>query len=161
MTFKTADLLDAASDDVQVLSPGLINFGGRARFHGPIATVRSDNDNSRVREYIWAPGEGRVLVIDNGGSLSCAMLGDMMAAKAIENGWSGIVINGCIRDSVEVGAMDLGVKALATNPRRSDKRDSGESGVVVEFLGGVFRAGEYLYSDEDGILISAAPLLQG
>ena len=159
MPFKTADLLDEADDEVQVVSPGLINFGGRSRFHGPIATVRSDNDNSRVREFSWSPGEGRVLVIDNGGSLSCAMLGDMMAAKAIENGWAGIVIHGCIRDSVEVGAMDLGVKALATNPRRSDKRDSGDSNVAVEFLGAVFRPGEYLYSDEDGILLSAEPLI--
>ena len=159
MPFKTADLLDEADDEVQVVSPGLINFGGRSRFHGPIATVRSDNDNSRVREFIWSPGEGRVLVIDNGGSLSCAMLGDMMAAKAIENGWAGVVIHGCIRDSVEVGAMDIGVKALATNPRRSVKEDRGESNVVVEFLGAAFRPGEYLYSDEDGILLSAEPLI--
>lgn len=159
MTFKTADLLDAADSDVQVVTPALTNFGGRTRFHGPIATVRSDNDNSRVRELIWAPGEGRVLVIDNGGSLTCAMLGDMMAAKAIENGWAGVVINGCLRDSVEVGAMDLGVKALATNPRRSVKEDRGEAGITLEFLGAVFRPGEYLYSDEDGILLSAEALL--
>ena len=87
------------------------------------------------------------------------MLGDMMAAKAIENGWAGIVINGCIRDSVEVGEMDIGVKALATNPRRSVKEDRGETDVEVEFLGAVFRPGEYLYSDADGILLSAEALL--
>ena len=159
MPFKTADLLDDAEGEVQVVAPGLKNFGGRARFHGPMATVVSDNDNSRVREYLWAAGEGRVLVIDNGGSLTCAMLGDMMAAKAIENGWAGIVINGCIRDSVEVGAMELGVKAVATNPRRSDKQDRGEAGVILEFHDAVFRPGEYLYSDEDGMLLSAEPLL--
>ncbi len=159
MTFKTADLLDAADDSVQVVAPGLNNYGGKTRFHGPIATVRSDDDNSRVREFIWAAGEGRVLVIDNGGSLSCAMLGDMMAAKAIANGWAGVVIHGCIRDSVEVGAMDLGVKALATNPRRSVKEDRGDADVTVEFLGAIFRPGEYLYSDEDGILLAAEPLL--
>ncbi len=159
MPFKTADLLDEADHDVQVaVVPGLKNFGGKRRFHGPIATVRSDNDNSRVREYLWGPGEGRVLVIDNGGALTCAMLGDMMAAKAIENGWAGIVINGCIRDSVEVGAMDIGVKALATNPRRSDKQDRGEAGIPLEFGGVQFRPGEFLYSDEDGILLSGQAL---
>ena len=159
MTFKTADLLDAADQAVQVVAPGFANFGGKTRFYGPIATVRSDNDNSRVREYLWTPGEGRVLVIDNGGSLTCAMLGDMMAAKAIETGWAGVVVNGCIRDSVEVGAMQLGIKALATNPRRSDKQDRGEADVIVEFHGATFRPGEYLYSDEDGILLSAEPLI--
>ena len=159
MPFKTADLLDEADGDVQVVAPGLKNLGGKARFQGQIATVRADNDNSRVREFIWAPGEGRVLVIDNGGSLTCAMLGDMMAAKAIENGWAGVVINGCIRDSVEVAAMDLGIKALATNPRRSVKQDRGDADVIVKFLGAEFRPGEYLYSDEDGILLSAEPLI--
>ena len=97
-------------------------------------------------------------MIDNGGALTCAMLGDMMAAKAIENGWAGIVINGCIRDSVEVGAMDLGIKALGTNPRRSDKQDRGESGIPLEFGGVRFRPGEFLYSDEDGILLSGQAL---
>ena len=158
MTFKTADLLDAARSDVQVVKPGLVNFGGRPRFFGRIVTVLSDSDNSRVREQLWAPGEGRVLVVDNGGSLDCAMLGDMMAAKAIDNGWAGVVINGCIRDSVEVGDMGLGIKALATNPRRSVKEGRGETGVELEFLGAVFRPGDYLYSDEDGILLAPTSL---
>ena len=159
MTFKTADLLDAAESGVQVVAPGLQNFGGKTRFYGRMVTVKSLNDNSRVREQIWSAGEGRVLVIDNEGSMTCAMLGDMMAAKAIENGWAGVVINGCIRDSVEVGAMHIGVKALATNPRRSVKEDRGEANVEVEFGGAIFRPGEYLYSDEDGILLSQKPLI--
>ena len=159
MTFKTADLLDESRSEVQVVTPALVSFGGRTRFHGQFVTVRSDNDNSRVREQLWSPGEGRVLVVDNGGSLECAMLGDMMAAKAIDNGWAGIVIYGCIRDSVEVGGMDLGVRALATNPRRSVKEDRGETGIELEFLDAVFRPGEYLYSDEDGILLSPTALL--
>ena len=158
MSFKTADLCDENSDQVQIVAPGLTNFGGKSRFHGSIVTVKSLNDNSKVREQIWSPGEGRVLVVDNEASTSCAMLGDMMAAKAIENGWAGIVINGCIRDSVDVGGMDIGVKALATNPLRSVKEGRGESGIELEFLGAVFRPGEYLYSDEDGILLSARPL---
>jgi regulator of ribonuclease activity A len=159
MTFKTADISDANQGRVQVVLPGLRNFGGKPRFHGEIVTVRSDNDNSRVREQIRLPGAGRVLVIDNGGSLSCAMFGDMMAALAIDNGWNGVVINGCLRDSVDIRAMDIGIKALATNPLRSVKQDRGETGIEVEFLGAVFRPGDYLYSDEDGILLAHDPLI--
>ena len=159
MSFKTADLCDENSDKVQVVAPGLVNFGGKPRFHGRIVTVKSLNDNSKVREQIWSAGEGRVLVVDNEASMHCAMLGDMMAAKAIENGWGGIVINGCIRDSVDVGGMDLGVKALATNPLRSVKEGRGEVEIELEFLGAVFRPGDYLYSDEDGILLSPDALL--
>ncbi len=159
MTFKTADLCDAHEGRVQVVLPGLNNYGGKTRFHGPMVTIRSLNDNSRVREQLTEAGEGRVLVIDNQASMSCAMLGDMMATRLIENGWSGVVINGCLRDSVDVGAMEIGIKALATNPLRSVKEDRGETNVEVEFLGAIFRPGEYLYSDEDGILLSPAALL--
>ena len=158
MSFKTADLSDEHADGVQIVSPGLKNFGGKTRFHGPIVTVKSFNDNSKVRELIWSPGEGRVLVIDNEASMSCAMFGDMMAARAIENGWAGVVINGCIRDSVDIAAMDIGVKALATNPLRSVKEGRGEVDIELQFLGATFRPGEYLYSDEDGILLSSEPL---
>lgn len=159
MSFKTADLSDENEGQVQVVAPGLTNFGGNSRFEGRMVTVKSFNDNSKVREQLWSPGEGRVLVIDNEGSTSCAMLGDMMAAKAIENGWAGVVINGCIRDSVDIGGMAIGVKALATNPLRSVKEDRGETNIELEFLGVSFRPGDYLYSDEDGILLSPEPLL--
>ena len=159
MSFKTADLSDEHTDRVQIVSPGLKNFGGKTGFHGPIVTVKSFNDNSKVRELIWSPGEGRVLVIDNEASMSCAMFGDMMAARAIENGWAGVVINGCIRDSVDIAGMDIGVKALATNPLRSVKEGRGEVDIGLQFLGATFRPGEYLYSDEDGILLSSEPLL--
>ncbi len=159
MTFKTADLCDEHEGRVQVVFPGLNNYGGKTRFHGPMVTIRSLNDNSRVREQLTGAGEGRVLVIDNQASMSCAMLGDMMATRLIENGWSGVVINGCLRDSADVGAMQIGIKALATNPLRSVKEDRGETNVEVEFLGAIFRPGEYLYSDEDGILLSPTALL--
>ena len=159
MSFKTADLCDANEAKVQVVAPGLNNFGGHARFHGRIVTVRSLNDNSKVREQIWSAGNDRVLVVDQEGSMSCAMLGDMMAAKAIENGWAGVVINGCIRDSVDIAGMAIGVKALATNPRRSVKEGRGEAQIELDFLGATFRPGEYLYSDEDGILLSPEALL--
>ena len=159
MTFKTADLSDESEGSLQVVLPGLKNFGGKTRFHGQIVTVKSFNDNSKVREQIWSEGNGRVLVIDNEASMTCAMLGDMMAAKAIENGWAGVVINGCIRDSVDIGGMDVGVKALATNPLRSVKEGRGEVDIEVRFNGATFRPGEYLYSDEDGILLSSETLL--
>lgn len=159
MVFKTADLSDANESRLQVVLPGLRNFGGQTCFHGEVVTVKSFNDNSKVREQIWSAGEGRVLVIDNEASMTCAMLGDMMAAKAIENGWAGVVINGCIRDSVDIGGMDIGVKAIATNPLRSVKEGRGEVNIDVIFFGVTFRPGEYLYSDEDGILLSPEPLL--
>ena len=159
MSFKTADLSDEHAGIVQIVSPGLKNFGGKSRFHGQIVTVKSRNDNSRVREQIWSAGEGRVLVVDNQASLRCAMFGDMMAAMAVENGWAGVVINGCIRDMVDIAGMDIGIKALATNPLRSVKEGQGEVDIEVEFLDAAFRPGEYLYSDEDGILLSPVSLL--
>ena len=158
MTFKTADLSDENEAKVQVVQPGLINFGGNARFSGQIQTIKSFEDNSRIREQVRSDGRGKVLVIDNDASMRCAMLGDMLAAAAIENGWQGVVINGCIRDSVDIAAMPIGVKALSTNPLRSEKKDQGEVNVEVEFLGAIFRPGEFLYSDEDGILLSPVAL---
>ena len=159
MTFKTADLSDTHEGKVQIVSPGLINFGGNKRFHGEIVTIRSLDDNSRVREQIRSAGQGKVLVIDNEASMRCAMLGDMMAAALHENGWNGVVVNGCIRDAADLAEMDLGVKALATNPLRSVKEDRGEVNVEVSCLGASFRPGEFLYSDEDGILLSVSRLI--
>lgn len=159
MTFQTADLCDANETGVQVVLSGLQNYGGNARFHGRMVTISSVDDNSRVREQLTEPGEGRVLVIDNQGSLGCAMFGDMMATRLLQNGWSGVVINGCLRDSVAVGSMPIGIRALGTNPRRSVKQDRGETNVEVEFLGACFRPGEFLYCDEDGILLSPVALI--
>lgn len=159
MTFKTADLSDMHEGKVQIVSPGLLNFGGRKRFHGEIVTVKSLDDNSRVREQVRSAGQGKVLVIDNEGSMRCAMLGDMMAAALHENGWSGVVVNGCIRDAADIAEMDIGVKALATNPLRSVKENRGEANVDVSFLDAGFRPGEFLYSDEDGILLSVSRLI--
>ena len=105
-----------------------------------------------------SPGEGKVLVVDGGGSMRRAMLGDNLAAKAVSNGWNGILINGCIRDSAEIGTMDIGVKALGTNPRKTIKRNLGEHNVPVRFAGVTFKPGFYLYSDEDGIIVSEKPL---
>lgn len=159
MTFKTADLCDANQGRVQVVLPGLKNFGARPRFFGEIVTIKATGDFSRVREQVHSSGTGKVLVIDNDGALDCAMLGDLLTAAAAENGWQGIVINGCIRDSVDIAGMDVGVKALATVPQRGLREGKGELNVEVEFLGASFRPREFLYSDEDGILLSVTRLI--
>lgn len=159
MTFKTADLFDDFGDRVQVCDPIFRDFGGRSRFYGSIATVKCFEDNSLVKSTLGEPGEGRVLVVDAGGSLRYAMLGDMIAANAVESGWSGVLMFGCVRDSVDIAGMDLGVKALATNPRKSEKRGEGQGDLPVNFAGVCFRPGEYVYCDEDGVLVSAEPLL--
>jgi regulator of ribonuclease activity A len=159
MTFKTADLCDEFEGAIQVVLPGLQNFGGRSRFHGEIVTVRALGDFSRVREQVRLAGVGKVLVVDNQAAMQVAVLGDLLAAAAIENGWQGVVVNGCIRDSADIAAMELGVKALACIPARGTRDGLGEVNVELEFLGAEFRPGDFLYSDEDGILLSARALI--
>jgi regulator of ribonuclease activity A len=159
MTFKTADLSDNNADKVQVVQPGLRNFGGRTSFHGKIVTIKAHGDFTKVRENVRSAGDASVLVIDNDGAMDCAMLGDMLAAAAGENGWQGIVINGCIRDSVDIAGMDIGVKALATIPARGVLEGRGDVNVELQFHGAVFRPGDFIYSDEDGILLSPVALI--
>lgn len=154
---KTADLYDIHEEALQICSPVFRHFGGRRNFHGPIATLKCFEDNSLVREQLGQPGEGRVLVVDAGGSLRCAMLGDQLAQMAVENGWAGVVIFGCIRDAVEISDMPLGVLALATHPRKSVKRGVGEVGGMVNFAGVSFRPGEWIYADEDGVVVMDRP----
>lgn len=155
--FKTADLYDEFGDRLQVCAPGLVDFGGRRAFAGPVETVLCHEDNSRVRECVAQPGQGRVLVVDGGGSLRCALLGDLLAQKAVDNGWAGVVINGCIRDAADIAKMPLGVKALATIPRKSVRRDRGETGIPISFLGVDFLPGDQLYADEDGVVVLSRP----
>jgi regulator of ribonuclease activity A len=164
MTFKTADLCDLYEGDahegrVQVVHPGLVNFGGKSRFHGEIVTIRALGDFSQVREQVRSAGLGKVLVVDNDASMQVAMLGDLLAAAGVDNGWQGVVINGCVRDAADIATMDIGIKALATVPARGSRADLGELNVELAFLGGVFRPGEFLYSDEDGILLSSTALI--
>ncbi len=158
MDFTTADLCDAHADHLQVAEDDFADFGGSASFCGPIETVKAFEDNSRVREAVNEPGAGRVLVVDGGASMRRAMLGDNLAAAAVKNGWTGIVINGCIRDSAEIGGMPLGVKALGTCPMKTEKRNLGERGVPVRFAGITFSPGHYLYADDDGIVVSPKEL---
>jgi regulator of ribonuclease activity A len=158
MTFKTADLCDEFGERLRVVTPMFRHFGGVAAFHGEIATVKVFEDNKLVRAALSQDGTGRVLVIDGGGSLRTALVGDRIAELACDNHWAGIVVNGCIRDSVEIGKIAIGVRALDTNPTRPARDGSGETTVPVSFGGVIFVPGEYLYADEDGVLVAATRL---
>jgi regulator of ribonuclease activity A len=154
----TADLCDEHGERVQVCEPIFLAYGGRKSFHGPVSTVRCFEDNSRVKEAVEGPGEGRVLVVDGGGSRRRALLGDKLGEAAVRNGWAGVIVHGCIRDSAELGRIDLGLRALGTIPLRSDKRVEGERDVPVRFAGATFRCGEFVYVDEDGVIVADGPL---
>ena len=155
---KTCDLCDLHDAQVRVLELPLQDFGGRVAFNGVVSTVRAVEDNSRVREAVDEPGQGRVLVIDGGGSMRRAMIGDLLAAKAAENGWAGVVVFGAIRDSDAIATIALGVKALGTCPRKTDRRDAGERDVEVEFGGVRIRPGDWLCADEDGVVVADTDL---
>jgi len=158
MSFATADLCDQYDARVQVCDPGLRDFGGCSRFAGTITTVKCFEDNSLVRSALSEAGSGRVLVVDAGGSLRCAMLGDQLAALARDNGWSGVILNGCVRDSAQIATTEVGVKALATHPRKSHKRGEGQYNLPVRFAGVTFVPGHQVYCDSDGILVTEGPL---
>ncbi len=148
---KTADLLDANAD-AQVCTLQLRSFGAPS-FSGPVATVRCFEDNTLVRQRLDSRGEGRVLVVDGGGSMRCALVGDNLAKLGQDNGWAGIVLNACVRDSVALNALGFGVKALGTNPRRSAKGGGGDVDVPVAFGEVRFVPGTHLYADEDGVVV--------
>ncbi|QHF03915.1 putative 4-hydroxy-4-methyl-2-oxoglutarate aldolase [Pseudomonas asturiensis] len=158
MHYLTPDLCDAYPDLVQVVEPMFSNFGGRDSFGGQIVTLKCFEDNSLVKEQVALDGKGKVLVVDGGGSLRCAMLGDMVADKASKNGWEGLVIYGCVRDVDMLAQTDLGVQALASHPKKSEKRGVGELNVPVTFGGVTFKPGDYLYADNNGVIISPSPL---
>jgi regulator of ribonuclease activity A len=155
---QTTDLCDAYPDQVRIAEPIFRSFGGASHCHGPIATLKIFEDNGLVRQLLDTPGDGRILVIDGGGSLRCALLGDQLAALAVHNGWAGVVVWGCIRDSVAIGAMPLGVFALATHPQKTVKKCLGETAIRVHFAGIDFRPGDWLYADPDGLIVSTTPL---
>lgn len=156
--FKTADLCDHYGDAVQVVEEDFIDLGGLPNFSGPIVTIKAFEDNSLVAETLNELGAGRVLVVDAGGSMRRAMLGDNLAERAVKNHWSGIVVYGCIRDAAEISELELGVKALGTHPRKTDKKGAGEKNIPVRFGGTTFIPGHFLYADEDGILVSEKAL---
>jgi len=155
---STPDLCDDYPELVRVLDPIFSNFGGRECFSGPLVTVKCFEDNSVVKELVGTPGEGRVLVVDAGGSMRRACLGDMLAEQASVNGWAGLVIYGCIRDVDEIMATDIGVQALGTHPMKTDKKGVGELGISVTFAGVTFSLGDYVYADNNGIIVSSQRL---
>lgn len=154
MPFATPDLCDQFGAEVRVAEPVFRDFGGVEHFAGPIATLRVFEDNALVRQALEMPGGGRVLVVDGGGSLRSALVGGNLAALARENGWSGLVVYGCIRDAAEIAGTPVGVKALHAVPRRSAKAGAGERGVPVAFAGVTFTPGAWLYADRDGIVVA-------
>ena len=158
MTYVLPDLCDEYPHLVRVATPMFRNFGGKLSFGGEIATIKCHEDNSLVAERVEENGEGMILVVDGGGSMRCGLLGDNLAKKAVDNGWEGIVVYGCIRDVDIIGTMNLGVQALATHPMKSVKRNIGLKEEVLSFAGISVVPGEYLYADNNGLLVSASPL---
>ncbi|MFJ7750061.1 ribonuclease E activity regulator RraA [Arthrobacter sp. NPDC097144] len=153
MDISTADLYDEHGELLASVSLQLQDLGGHTGFSGPVRTVRCREDNGLVKAVLNSPGNGAVLVVDGAGSLNTALMGDLIAAAAVENGWSGVVINGGVRDRAALAKLPLGIKALGSNPRKSAKDSVGEVDIPVEFGGATFRPGAVLYADEDGILV--------
>ena len=151
----TTDLSDS-HPEARILAPLFREFGGRAAFAGPAFTLRVFENNPLVRRELETPGEGRVLVIDGGGSLNCALVGGMLAGFAVRNGWAGIVLNGCVRDVAELRSLPIGIRALAAHPRRSGKAPLGEAGVPLSFAGVTIHPGDLIHADEDGVLVLPA-----
>ena len=157
--FSTCDLCDLHKNDAsgafRVLPPVFRDFGARRRFAGPVSTVRCFEDNSLVKAALEEAGRHRVLVVDGGGSLRRGIVGGNLASAAVRNGWSGIVVHGCVRDSVELAQSEVGIRALALMPLPTEKRNTGERDVPVQIAGVWVRPGDWLYADEDGIVVTA------
>lgn len=153
MSTATADLYDERGDELDSLALQLHDLGGRVAFDGPIRTVRCHRDNALVKAVLATPGDGAVLVIDGGGSLESALVGDLIAASAVAGGWAGIIVHGAIRDRTALAGLDLGVKALGSNPRKSAKDGAGEIDVPVTIAGVTFTPGKHVWADADGVLV--------
>ena len=158
MDYVLPDLCDEYPDLVRVMSPMFRNFGGRPSFGGLITTIKCHEDNSLVAEAVAEPGDGRVLVVDGGGSLRCGLLGDNLALKGANNGWHGILIYGCVRDVDALAQIDIGIQALASNPMKSIKRDIGLRDEILQFGGVEFIPGEFTYADNNGVIVASQSL---
>ena len=165
VAFVTCDLLDDHPDqNIQVVTPSLDgkyfkSYGGRKSFAGEIVTVKCFEDNSRVKELLATDGTGKVLVVDGGASMRCALMGDLIAESAVKNHWNGVVIYGCVRDVDAIAELDLGVHALAAIPQKSNRKGLGGVDLVLQFGGVSIQSGHYLYADNNGILISVKKLI--
>ncbi|MEF8715604.1 MAG: ribonuclease E activity regulator RraA [Accumulibacter sp.] len=163
MRFKTPDLLDnnearIHAGSVRIVAPMFRHYGGRSAFSGQVVTLKLFEDNSLVREVLAEDGRDKVLVIDGGGSMRCALVGDQLAILAHRNAWEGIVVYGCIRDSEDISRIDIGLRALDTHPLKSIKKGVGDRDLAVSFGGVTFRPGEWIYVDGDGVVVSEQPL---
>ena len=156
--FTTPDLCDDHPAQVRVLAPEFSTFGGREAFFGPAVTVRCHEDNSRVKDLAGTPGEGRVIVVDGGGSLGRALLGDIIAQTAADNGWAGFVIHGAVRDVEILRTIDLGVKALGSIPLKTDRKGLGDVGLTVTIAGVTVEPGDWVYADATGVVVSTTPI---
>lgn len=159
MNYVTPDLCDEYPEIVRVVTPTITrNYGGRESFGGQIVTIKCHEDNSLVKEQANTDGRGKVMVVDGGGSLRKALLGDMIAEKAVANGWEGIIIYGCIRDAAAIAQLDLGVQAISTIPLKTEKRGIGDLNINICFGGVEFIPGEYVYADINGVIVADQPL---
>lgn len=159
MQFKTADLCDEHESSISVAQPLFRDYGCNTSFCGKISTIKCFEDNSLVREALMGPGDGLVLVIDGGGSTRRALVGDLLAQAAADNNWAGIVVYGCIRDSGVIATINIGCKAIATLPLKTEKKGIGEKDIPVHFADVDFIPGQFLFADEDGIIVSSKDLL--
>lgn len=158
MTYSVPDICDDFQPDLQVLDPLFNAYGGRRKFCGEAVTIKCFEDNSLVKETLKKDGTGKVLVVDGGASFRCALLGDMLAAMAADNGWRGVLVNGCVRDVEILKTIDIGVSALNCHPLKSHKRNEGQFNVRLRFAGVSFEPGAYLYADENGIIVANSEL---
>ncbi|BCU64604.1 hypothetical protein F941_01781 [Acinetobacter bouvetii DSM 14964 = CIP 107468] len=163
--FVTCDLLDDHPEkDIQVVTPSMDgkffkSYGARKSFGGQAVTVKCFEDNSRVKELLATEGAGKVLVVDGGASMRCALMGDLIAESAVKNHWNGVIIYGCVRDVDAIAALDLGVHALASTPKKSNRKGAGETDIQLEFGGVSIQSGDYVYADNNGIVIAKEPLV--
>lgn len=153
MSLTTCNLSDQHGDMARVPAPIFRSFGGRDRFSGRAVTVKCFEDNSRIKELLATPGNGRVLVVDGGGSTRCALLGDMIAKDAVANGWEGVVVYGCVRDTAVLATLDIGIKAIGATPRRSTRRGEGTAHIAIDLAGVPVVEGDTVVADEDGLVI--------
>jgi regulator of ribonuclease activity A len=158
MTLSTPDLCDKFEGEVATAQMQFIQYGKIAAFGGLAETVKCFEDNSKVKQAVGENGQGKVLVVDGGGSHRRALLGDMLAEKAISNGWAGIIIYGCIRDVDEINNMEIGVRALGSNPMKTDKLGEGQRNINIEFAGIKIAQGNYIYADNNGIVVAEKKL---
>ena len=159
LKLSTPDLCDQHESKVKVLEPIFNSYGGVEAFYGEVVTIKCFEDNSVVKKLVDEPGEGRVIVMDGGGSMRRAILGDMLAEKAAQNGWAGLIINGCIRDVDEIARTSLGVKALNVHPMKTEKRGLGDLNVAVQMAGHTIVPGQWIYADNNGVILADEKLI--